>query len=179
MQREVFFGQQLDLVASPDVERMYDLKTASYTVRGPARLGALIGDASEASLDALTRWARPIGIAFQLRDELLGTFGDPHATGKPAGNDLKAGKRTTLVVLAEKTLDDATRAPLDAVLGRADASDENLSRAIELLVSTGLRRRVEERAEALVAESNEALSGAPFDTREIATIGALLVDRSY
>ncbi len=179
MQREVFFGQQLDLVASSDVERVYDLKTASYTVRGPARIGAFLGGADEAALDVLARWSRPIGIAFQLRDEILGTFGDPRTTGKPAGNDLRAGKLTTLVVEARRALSNGERAPLEAVFGQASATSEDVARAIELLVRAGVRAKVQTRLDELVAESNAALADAAFDTSEIGAIGGLLVDRSH
>jgi len=162
MQEEVFFGQHLDLTGSPDVARMHDLKTGSYTVRGPLRLGALLGGASRAQLDALDAFGAPLGLAFQMRDDLLGTFGDPSATGKPAGNDLRAGKRTSLVRAAEERLTTEQRAPLTAVFGMRDADDSAVSEAAELLVTSGIRREVEDRLERLVAEAHDALRAGGF-----------------
>ena len=79
------------------IEAGYDLKTGSYTVRGPCRIGAALAGARPDQVQSLLDFAQPLGIAFQLRDDLLGTFGDPAATGKPAGNDLRRGNRTPLV----------------------------------------------------------------------------------
>jgi len=159
IQREVVLGQQLDVMGSPDVTRMHQLKTGSYTVRGPLRLGALLGGASlhGAALRALDAFADPIGEAFQIADDLLGTFGDPKKTGKPAGNDLKVGKRTSLVLAAEQRLEDVARAPLTKVLGNATASDAEVASASELLVSSGIRSHVEGRLSALVTQAETAL----------------------
>ncbi len=159
IQREVVLGQQLDVMGSPDVTRMHQLKTGSYTVRGPLRLGALLGGAAidGPALAALDAFADPIGEAFQIADDLLGTFGDPAKTGKPAGNDLKVGKRTSLVLAAEQKLDDVARAPLTAVLGNERATDAQLAAASELLVTSGIRAHVEGRLSALVADAEAAL----------------------
>jgi len=173
MQEEVFFGQHLDLTGSMDVARMHDLKTGSYTVRGPLRLGALLGGASGEQLAALERFGDPLGLAFQIRDDLLGTFGDPSKTGKPAGNDLRAGKRTSLVRTAEERLSEAERAPLTAVFGMRDADDSAVAEAAELLVSRGIRKEVEDRLEALVAEAHEALRSGPFADLGRERLGAL------
>jgi geranylgeranyl diphosphate synthase type I len=179
MQREVFFGQHLDLLGTGDVERTYDLKTGSYTVRGPLCIGGLLGDASDAALEALDRFAAPLGVAFQLRDELLGTFGDPDQTGKPTGNDLRAGKLTALVVHARAEVPAAERGPLETVLGRPDATDHEIAAATELLVRCGARRHVEQRLATLSAAAERALEGAPLRVEPLARIARLLIDRSY
>ena len=106
MQADAIYGQQLDIAArAEDVEQMHDLKTGSYTVRGPLVLGGMLADATNGQLRALTAYARPLGVAFQLRDDLLGAFGETEVTGKPYGNDLRAGKKTALVDEAETRLD--------------------------------------------------------------------------
>jgi geranylgeranyl diphosphate synthase type I len=179
LQREVFFGQQLDLVANADVERMYDLKTGSYTVRGPAILGALLGDATERMLEALVAWANPLGIAFQLRDEILGTFGDPAATGKPAGNDLRQGKHTMLVKEARAIVPASERAVLERVLGREDAARGEIAAAMALIESSGARRLVEEHLDRMVTEATAALDAAPFSTDDLRVITHMLVDRDH
>ncbi len=179
LQREVFFGQQLDILAAPEVERMYDLKTGSYTVRGPMLLGAILADADAAAMDALRRWANPLGVAFQLRDELLGTFGDPGATGKPAGGDIRQGKHTTLVKQARAVVPETERAALEDALGNESATDDRIAAATELLVRSGARKHVEERLALLAARSREALASAPFATEDLELITGLLVDRDH
>lgn len=159
IQREVVLGQELDVKGSPDVSRMQQLKTGSYTVAGPIRLGALLGGAKEgdAAWRALEAFAGPLGEAFQMRDDLLGTFGDPDKTGKSAGNDLRAGKRTALVRSAEETLSASERAALTKVLGRQDATDADIAAARELFVSRGVKASVETRLSALLADAKAAL----------------------
>jgi len=159
-QKEVYLGQHLDVVGDPDTQRMQQLKTGSYTVRLPLELGALLGDASPAQLGALRSFGEPLGEAFQLRDDLLGTFGDPAVTGKPRGNDLRAGKRTALIAEAEELLSHDDRAVLDRAHGNSKATDEAIDDASRLLVARGVRNRIERRAERLVAAALDALDGA-------------------
>jgi geranylgeranyl diphosphate synthase type I len=154
MHFEVVAGQQLDLCKHDDVALMHQLKTGSYTVRGPLALGALLADASVDQLGALERFGAPVGVAFQLRDDLLGTFGDKNAVGKPVGADLRAGKRTALIAEASLILAPDGRALLDAVLGNPHASEQAVLDAADLLERCGARARVEARLNAL---RNEAL----------------------
>jgi geranylgeranyl diphosphate synthase, type I len=104
MQRDVVLGQTLDVLAPlPEcdpwghIEQVYTWKTGSYTVDGPLSLGAALGGATSAQLASLRAFAHPVGIAFQMADDLLGTFGDPAETGKSQGGDLREGKRTSIV----------------------------------------------------------------------------------
>jgi geranylgeranyl diphosphate synthase type I len=164
VQEEVVQGQILDVCGVPgelgDVETTYLLKTASYTVRGPLRMGACLAGADAAQLASLGAFAEPLGIAFQLRDDVLGTFGDPRITGKPWGNDLRKGKRTALVLEAMR--DPTSREVLERVLGRSDASEDEMHQAVTSLEVCGARGRVEERISALVRESRAALDRAPL-----------------
>jgi geranylgeranyl diphosphate synthase type I len=161
MHMEVVFGQQLDLLAHDDVTLTQHLKTGSYTVRGPVALGALLADASETQLHALMQFAQPLGIAFQLRDDLLATFGDPAVTGKPVGHDLREGKHTALVSEARRLLSASDRACLDAVLGDSTASEAAVEAAVRMLDSSGARARVEARLAARLSEARTALLAAP------------------
>jgi geranylgeranyl diphosphate synthase type I len=172
MHKEVILGQHLDLVGDPNVERMHDLKTGSYTVRGPLRLGALLGDANADQLGALDRFAAPIGESFQLADDLLGTFGDPEKTGKP-GDDLRHGKRTSLVIAAERRYDEATRAPLVRVLGKKDASDDDVGVARRWLEESGIRAEVKAKLEMLVSDADAVFESAPFHADGAAALRAL------
>ncbi len=159
MEEDVVKGQILDVASSAtdaaEVEAMHVLKTSSYTVRGPVVTGALLAGVADARVAALSAFAEPLGVAFQLRDDVLGVFGDEETTGKPAGNDLRAGKRTALVVEAMR--DPRAAELIDRVLGRPDATDEEIRAAVHRMAACGARQRVEERITALVGESRAAL----------------------
>ena len=170
IQEDVVYGQLLDLRAGAgldaatgrqDVEAMHDLKTGSYTVRGPVALGAILAGASADQRRALAAYAQPLGIAFQLRDDLLGTFGDAKSTGKPVGNDLRQGKRTALV--AELAGDADAMRLLPRVLGVSDAPDAEVAALLERIVLSGAKRRVEARLDALLAGARAALQAAPIE----------------
>jgi geranylgeranyl diphosphate synthase type I len=162
MQEDVVSGQLLDVASAArdarEVESVHALKTASYSVRGPVLMGARLAGAVPAQVEALGAYGVPLGVAFQLRDDVLGAFGDARATGKSAGIDLRRGKRTALVV--EASSDARAASVLARVLGRADASDEAVAAAVRAIEESGARRRVEERIAALVDEARAALGRA-------------------
>jgi geranylgeranyl diphosphate synthase, type I len=157
MQRDVVYGQALDLIAYKDVSLIQRLKTGSYSVKGPLLLGAVLGGANAEQRAALEQYAEPAGLAFQMRDDMLGVFGAPEKTGKPAGNDLRAGKRTALIEEAEARLSEAKRKPLTSVLGQIDAPDGELAAAMELLVRSGAQAAVEARIDQLDQRAQAAL----------------------
>ncbi len=145
MTRLTAYGQLLDLqyggldpatVRESDVLEVHRLKSAVYTVASPLAIGALLGGSSRTRLRDLEAAAIDLGIAFQLRDDLLGAGFDAAAIGKPA-NDLVEGKRTLLVVEAWRHASDPDRATLRRVLGRADATADEVAAAREVLRSTG------------------------------------------
>lgn len=171
--REVVLGQQLDLLATGDVSLMQRLKTGSYTVRGPLALGAALAGASQAQREALDAFGAPLGEAFQLRDDLLGTFGDPAVTGKPVGSDLRAAKRTALILAAEELASPAELERIRAVLGRADVTEGELAGVTEVLSACGARVSVESRVNALLAEAKASLEGAPLAPLGVAMLVAL------
>jgi geranylgeranyl diphosphate synthase, type I len=156
---DVVSGQVLDVRSaacdSREVEAMHALKTASYSVRGPVVMGAELAGARDDQRAALAAFAEPLGVAFQLRDDILGTFGDEAAMGKPAGNDLREGKRTALVV--EALRDPRAAEGLARVLGRRDATDEDVRKAVALIEACGARGRIEARIAELTNHSRAAL----------------------
>jgi geranylgeranyl diphosphate synthase type I len=166
VEEDVVHGQVLDVCGTArdayGVEAGYALKTASYTVRSPIVMGAYLAGANDGQVSELTTFAEPLGIAFQLRDDLLGIFGNTAAIGKPAGSDLRRGKRTVLVMEAMQDAD--TRERLERVLGRKDATDDEIASAIACLEGCGARSRVEERIATLVRQSLSALDGARVTT---------------
>ncbi len=180
MHREVIYGQQLDLLGHPDVSLIHHLKTGSYTVRGPLRLGAILADASEEELRALDRFAEPLGIAFQLRDDLLGIFGNSEKIGKVAGNDLRAGKNNAVVAEARTLLRGSELEALRQVLGNRRAGARKVGAAVELLRRSGARERVEERMLQMVRQAREDLQKStirPEGTELLLQLVQLLVVR--
>jgi geranylgeranyl diphosphate synthase type I len=168
---EVIAGQFLDVSVQArglaDVEAAMTVlryKSAKYSIERPLHIGAALAGAGPETIAELTAFGLPLGEAFQLRDDLLGVFGDPAATGKPAGDDLIEGKRTVLVALA---LDAAPRADatlLDASLGRALDTDQ-VAELRGVIDSSGAHAQVEEVIGELVGLSLAALDRAHFDDR--------------
>jgi geranylgeranyl diphosphate synthase type I len=168
---EVIAGQFLDVSVQArglaDVEAAMTVlryKSAKYSIERPLHIGAALAGAGPGAMAELTAFGLPLGEAFQLRDDLLGVFGDPDATGKPAGDDLIEGKRTVLVALAldAASRDDAAR--LDASLGRSLDPDEvaELRRVID---SSGAHAQVESVIGELAALARAALDRACVDDR--------------
>jgi isopentenyl-diphosphate delta-isomerase type 1 len=155
LRTEVIAGQFLDLAlaASPtaderDAERVALLKSARYTVTRPLLLGAALGSppstgVEERVADALTRYGDAVGLAFQMRDDVLGIFGDPSATGKGGLDDLREGKRTVLFLRAMRLADPAGRAVLAASLGDPDVDELDAERCREVIASSGALASVE------------------------------------
>ncbi|NMO93335.1 polyprenyl synthetase family protein [Actinomycetospora sp. TBRC 11914] len=170
MRTELLTGQFLDVVghatdtATPEgVLRISRYKTAAYTIERPLHLGAALAGADDDVVSAYRRFGTDLGIAFQLRDDLLGVFGDPAVTGKPAGDDLREGKRTLLVALARQHPDAAAAAPVEHALGKPDLTPDEVADARAALEELGVVAEVEERIDALTASGLDALAGADLD----------------
>lgn len=158
MQLSAVAGQQIDLVGKArDIEAAYELKTGSYTVYGPLRLGAILGGGSPRLLSKLERLSRPLGVGFQLRDDLLSAFGDPKRTGKPLGNDLKAGKRTLLLAEALRRARGKDKTLLASVVGNARAKDSAVKNALSVMDACGARAWVEARVTTLAEQARAEL----------------------
>jgi geranylgeranyl diphosphate synthase type I len=172
MRTEVLGGQYLDVFvqstgdtsarAALQIDRY---KTAAYTVERPLHLGAAIAGADASLIAAYRRFGADIGVAFQLRDDLLGVFGDPAVTGKPAGDDLREGKRTLLLALAVERADQrGCRSAVEAIedaVGTPDLDDATLDRVRGLLDELGAVAAVEQRIAVLTASALDALGAVP------------------
>ncbi len=139
--------------------RVLRYKSAKYSVERPLHIGAALAGAPPSTVEALSAYGLPLGEAFQLRDDLLGVFGDPEVTGKPAGDDLSEGKRTVLVALAlsGSGAEDARR--LDTALGQP-LSDGEVVELQRLIERSGAHAEVESRIEKLTAECLAAVDSA-------------------
>ncbi len=163
---EVVTGQFLDVSAQArganDVDTAMTVlryKSAKYSIERPLHIGAALAGASPEVISQLTRFGLPLGEAFQLRDDLLGVFGDPVVTGKPAGDDLVEGKRTVLVVLALDALPPAEAKLLDTSLGTPLDADR-VEQLRGLIDSSGARLQVEAVISELTERSLAALARA-------------------
>jgi geranylgeranyl diphosphate synthase, type I len=182
MRTEVTAGQYLDLLRAagglpgPDgALTVARYKSAGYTVQRPLQLGAAIAGAAPEVTEACTAIGLPLGEAFQLRDDVLGVFGDPAVTGKSADDDLREGKQTLLIALAEQEADDTGRRLLRECLGNADCSPEQFDALRRLLETTGALARVEERIAERTAVARDAIAAAPLAADARAALDALAV----
>lgn len=165
---EVIAGQVLDVqvaaTRTTDLDRalrVATLKSGRYTFTRPLQLGARLGGGDDDLMARLAATGDALGVAFQLRDDLLGVLGDPADTGKARGGDLREGKRTVLVAEAMARLDrdDATR--LDAALGDPDLDDATIARLVDDLGDCGAIAAVRDRIDLLVATAHPLLDGLP------------------
>ncbi|MFC8006846.1 polyprenyl synthetase family protein [Streptomyces olivaceus] len=186
MRGEVLLGQHLDLLATGrptgDIDEamaIARLKTAKYTIERPLHLGVALAGTDQGLLDLCSAYALPLGEAFQLRDDLLGVFGDPALTGKPVLEDLRSGKATVLMAVATRRATPEQRRTLDALVGRADIGEEDCARVRRILRRTGARDTVEsmitERYERTLAALETDLLAPPVTAalRQIARRAAI------
>ncbi|ARZ72516.1 geranylgeranyl diphosphate synthase [Streptomyces albireticuli] len=169
MRTEVTLGQYLDLVhtgqETADLHSALTVihyKTAKYTIERPLQLGAALAGADQALQDALSAYAIPLGEAFQLRDDLLGVFGNPQTTGKPALDDLREGKATALIAL---TLQHATPAQADQLrlfLGCPTLTDHQAETARRIIQDTGADHTVNTMITERYEQALTALDSAPI-----------------
>jgi geranylgeranyl diphosphate synthase, type I len=164
---EVIAGQFLDVSVQArgesDVDqamRVLRYKSAKYSIERPLHIGAALAGADASMLDWLSRFGLPLGEAFQLRDDLLGVYGDPASTGKPAGDDLTEGKRTVLVALALQGAGSADARRLDQALG-CELSVDEVAELRRIIDESGAHAEVERWIEELTTTSLAALDEAP------------------
>ncbi len=179
MRRDVTVGQFLDIAeesawsvnaTESHVERalrVVSLKSARYSIEQPLVLGAAMAEADEEQLRALRRFGHPVGMAFQLRDDVLGVFGDAAVTGKPAGDDLREGKRTVLVALTREKLDSPARNLFDEMLGDPELTPEQIAFLQATISGSGALDRVESMIADYAREADRALSGAGLDNAAV------------
>ena len=160
---EVMAGQYLDLrlaglpsASESDALRVALLKSGRYTVTRPLQLGAAVAGSNAALDEALARYGDAVGVAFQLRDDVLGLFGDPRSTGKGDLDDLREGKRTVLMLKALHRADATQRAELERVMGTRGLADADAQRVRDIVVATGALDDVEK----LIAQRRDAADAA-------------------
>ena len=203
MRTEVFSGQFLDLVGQvsgasgvDSALRVVTYKSAKYTVERPLHLGAELACATRpaaagpgraaddparghadrlAARQAFTDYGIPIGIAFQLRDDILGVFGDPARTGKPVIDDLREGKRTVMLAIARERADVGQAAVLDRAIGDPLLSEQGARQVRAVITGTGALAECEAMIDGNVKDALAALDSAPITEESKSALADLAV----
>ncbi|MFR9778776.1 polyprenyl synthetase family protein [Micromonospora sp. MS34] len=188
MRAEVIAGEYLDVAGAAGAGSVADaltvirLKTARYTVTRPVQIGAALAGADPEVVAALADFGDPLGEAFQLRDDLLGVFGDPAVTGKSNLDDLREGKSTVLLALARAGADPAGADRLRALVGDPGLDQAGADEVRGIIEATGSRAAVERMIRARADAALAALGGLPLTEparAALAHLAARAVDRRH
>ena len=188
MRTQLMGGQYLDLLESArgwdrldtagridSARNVIRYKSAKYTIEHPLLIGAAVGGVDAADMAHLSEYGLALGEAFQLRDDVLGVFGDPTTTGKPAGDDLREGKRTVLVALTLQAGDADQTGLFEKLFGQPDLDAEGVAQLRGLIADTGVVEQVETMIAALAARARAALDQAPaLDRQAVEVLGSLV-----
>jgi geranylgeranyl diphosphate synthase type I len=190
MRVELIAGQYLDVFeqarGTQSVAQALNIaryKSAKYTIERPLHLGAAIAipDAAKRAhiISIYSEFGLPLGEAFQLRDDLLGVFGDPKVTGKPAGDDLREGKRTVLMAMTHDRISGPAEAEFLKEFGNHDISESAIARLQEIISETGAAMHVEDLIEELTSTALEALNRDEIvpQARELLTEMAIIATK--
>jgi geranylgeranyl diphosphate synthase type I len=188
MRQEVIAGQLLDVelsralsVSEEDARRVAILKSGRYSVQEPLRIGATLGGSSDDLIEELASLGEPLGEAFQLRDDLLGIFGDPGVVGKPVDSDIREGKRNVLYAKTVASLEGADKAFFMSRWGRRDElTDDDVELLRDMVDRSGARREVEELLGRLLEQALARLAvlDVPEDARAaLAELARLVAQR--
>lgn len=164
---EICRGQALDMptegcgeMSEEKYMRMVSMKTGAL-IEASAKVGGILGRGKPDQVRKLASYGRLIGVAFQMRDDVLGVKGEEEEFGKPVGSDIREGKHTLIVIRALSKASREDRAKLLKAFGKRDASQEEIKAAIEVLDRTGAIDYVEKRARKLITEAKSKLEGLP------------------
>jgi len=190
MRVELIAGQYLDVFeqarGTQSVAQALNIaryKSAKYTIERPLHLGAAIAipDAAKRAqiVSIYSEFGLPLGEAFQLRDDLLGVFGDPKVTGKPAGDDLREGKRTVLMAMTHDRISGPAEAEFLQEFGNHDISEGAIARLQEIIIETGSAMHVEDLIDELTSTALEALNRDEIvpQARELLTEMAIIATK--
>ena len=185
---ELNIGQVLDIAGSVRNERsrhkaeqICRYKSGKYTIERPLHLGAVIAapERADVLLPALSAYGLPLGDAFQMRDDVMGAFGDTAITGKPVGGDLREGKPTPLMARAVEAASPA-QAEVLAMVGRTDLGDSDVARVQQAIIDSGALADLEATIERLAADAVAAIRLAPITSearQELVALAAYVSNR--
>lgn len=145
-------------VTKKSILQMYENKTARYTFDGPLKLGAILAGANDGFCMEIEKFSIPVGIAFQIRDDILGIYGDAKKTGKPVGSDVAEGKRTLLVELALEKANCEDKKKILRLLGNQNISQSDIEQFQHIIRETGALAEIEMYMQELIAKGQSALN---------------------
>jgi len=158
------YGENLDVdlayrekVTEKDIEIVNIYKTAYYTLVGPLKIGGILGGATNEQLDGFEDYGVPIGLAFQLQDDILGMFGTVEKLGKPVDSDIKEGKNTLLYTQALKKGNSSQRKRLTNLWGKRDITPDEVEEAKEIIKNTGSLEYSQKLARRLVEKGKKVV----------------------
>ncbi|MBA3064666.1 polyprenyl synthetase family protein, partial [Candidatus Woesearchaeota archaeon] len=164
------YGEIIDIlsglktnVTEQDISKMHKLKTAIYTIEGPLHMGAIAAGASDEQLKILSEYAIPLGMAFQLKDDILGLFGSEEKLGKPADSDIKEGKKTILILKAIENADKEQKEFIVSALRNKNITEKELIKLRQIIKETGSLPYSENLAEKLVKKAKDAIKNSDFE----------------
>lgn len=182
-------GQMLDIdlamrdrVTRNDILKVHIYKTAKYTVEAPLCIGAVLAGAGSKRLEVLKRYAIPLGIAFQIQDDILGLFGDEDKLGKPIGSDLREGKQTLLIFKALEKANKQEQRVIHNTLNNSNITLEQIKEIRRIVIKTGSLDYSKKLARKLALEAKEALEGARLVSEGkdfLIGVAEYLIDREY
>ncbi|SNT38894.1 geranylgeranyl diphosphate synthase, type I [Asanoa hainanensis] len=182
MRTEVIAGQYLDLVSGvgdgsvASALTVIRMKAARYTVTRPLQIGAALAGAGQEALAALAAFGDPLGDAFQLRDDVLGVFGDPAVTGKSILDDLREGKPTVMMALARGSADREQQRRLKELFGNPDLDPDGAAELRQVIIDTGALSRIEQMIKVRTDAALGALADAPVSAEALPVLTALAAE---
>ena len=159
------YGEGLDVdlsyrekIKQKDIFDIYTYKTAYYTIIGPLKIGAILAGAKKKDLKIFEDYGTPLGIAFQIQDDILGIFGDEKSTGKKTGDDIKEGKNTILFTQALKRANSKQKEILEKLWGKRNINIKEINQVREVIIQTGSLKYCQELAINLTKEAKNKVS---------------------
>lgn len=163
-QSKDFYMEFSGKASEKEILKMYEYKTAKYSIEGPLHLGAILGGAEKKILDGLTAYALPIGIAFQIQDDILGIFGSEKKMGKPLGSDIREGKQTILVAKAIESADKNQLRIIRKLLGKEDLTNQETVDFQNIIKETGALDYARNMARKLIEKGKKEIEKTEMST---------------
>ena len=180
-------GELMDVVfearrkaTEKEILKVHENKTAKYTVEGPLHLGALLAGANKKILDVFSAYAIPVGIGFQIQDDILGVFGNEKKLGKPVGSDLRKGVQTLLITKALENANRQQRKWIQDMMGNPNAGDRDIEKFKKIVISTGSLAYSKDFSQKLIRQGKDAIekSDIPKNAKDfLAGIADYLMNR--
>lgn len=169
-------------ISKKDILTILEYKTARYTVEGPIHLGAMMAGAGERTMKNLSEYSIPLGIAFQIQDDILGVYGASMETGKPVGADIREGKKTLLVAKALESGNAEQKAKISAALGNEKITNGEIEEIKRIIKETGSLEYSQKLAKKLCDDSQKALFNSKFDKKSkefFAEVADFIIKRDH